>query len=52
MKSVIISVEGGIVEAVEIPEGVKVILRDYDIQELVQGHTITDETGNYEETEL
>ena len=31
MKTVIITVEGGVVQNVEVPEGVTVIVRDYDV---------------------
>ena len=31
MKTVIITVEGGVVQNVEVPKGVTVIVRDYDV---------------------
>lgn len=46
MADVIIKVEDGVAEVVEVPEGVRVIIRDYDVQEET-GHQ--DEEGNFYE---
>ena len=32
MKTVTITVEGGVVQNVEVPEGVTVVVRDYDVE--------------------
>jgi len=34
MKTVTITVEGGVVQNVEVPEGVTVIVRDYDVESI------------------
>jgi hypothetical protein len=46
MKIVRVTVEGGVVQHVEVPEGVKVIVRDYDVEGPEADHLQRDENGD------
>ena len=51
MKTVTITVEGGVVQNVEVPEGVTVIVRDYDVESIESDLLQQDESGdNYIES--
>lgn len=59
MKQVIIRVDGGIVDAITIPSGTELVVRDYDMVDTITNELIqTDEDGRefieiiFEETEL
>jgi hypothetical protein len=45
-KLVIVTVEGGVVQHVECPEGVKVVVRDYDCEGSDADRLSVDEHGN------
>lgn len=45
-KVVIVTVEGGVVQHVECPEGVKVVIRDYDCEGCDADLVSEDEDGN------
>lgn len=58
MKQVILRVDGGIVDPVTIPQGVEVVVRDYDMTNSIENELIhTDDAGKefveivFEETE-
>lgn len=58
MKQVILKVDGGIVDPVTIPQGVEVVVRDYDMANTIENELIhTDDNGKefveivFEETE-
>lgn len=44
MKTVIITVEGGVVQHVQVPDGVTVIVRDYDVDG-VEGDLLQQDRG-------
>lgn len=46
MKTVRITVEGGVVQHVEVPEGVSVVVRDYDVDGLPPEAFRRDEHGD------
>jgi hypothetical protein len=47
MKQVVIRVDGGIVDAVNIPKGIEVAVRDYDMVDTITNELVqTDEDGN------
>jgi hypothetical protein len=46
MKTVRITVEGGIVQHVEVPEGITVIVRDYDVDGFPPEVLVQDEQGD------
>ncbi len=46
MKTVTITVEGGVVQNVEVPEGVTVIVRDYDVEGVESDLLQQDENGD------
>jgi hypothetical protein len=46
MKTVRLTVEGGVVEHVEVPEGVQVIVRDYDVDGTEVDQLQQDENGD------
>jgi hypothetical protein len=46
MKTVVVTVEGGVVQHVECPEGVKVVVRDYDCEGCDSDLVSVDEDGN------
>lgn len=46
MKVVRITVEGGVVQHVEVPEGVQVIVRDYDVEGTDADELEQDENGD------
>jgi hypothetical protein len=43
---VVVTVEGGVVQNVECPEGVRVVVRDYDTEGTDADHLSRDEDGN------
>ena len=45
-KTVVVTIEGGVVQNVECPEGVAVIVRDYDVDETDGGLQVIDSDGN------
>lgn len=46
MKQVILRVDGGIVDPITIPEGIEVVIRDYDMANTIDNELIhTDYTG-------
>lgn len=45
-KLVVVTVEGGVVQHVETPEGVKVVVRDYDAEGCDPDTLSVDEDGN------
>lgn len=58
MKQVVLRVDGGIVDAITIPQGVEVVVRDYDMVNTIDNELVqTDDTGKeyveiiFEETE-
>lgn len=58
MKQVILRVDGGIVDPITIPQGVEVVVHDYDMANTIENELIhTDDTGKeyveivFEETE-
>lgn len=58
MKQVVLRVDGGIVDAITIPQGVEVVVRDYDMANTIDNELVqTDDTGKeyveiiFEETE-
>lgn len=58
MKQVILRMDGGIVDPVTIPQGVEVVVRDYDMVDTIDNELVqTDDTGKefveivFEETE-
>lgn len=58
MKQVILRMDGGIVDPVTIPQGVEVVVRDYDMVNTIDNELVqTDDTGKefveivFEETE-
>jgi len=58
MKQVVLRVDGGIVDAITIPQGVEVVIRDYDMVNTIDNELVqTDDTGKeyveivFEETE-
>jgi hypothetical protein len=46
MKIVRVTVEGGVVQHVEVPEGVQVVVRDYDVDGTGADQLQQDETGD------
>lgn len=46
MKVVRVTVEGGVVQHVEVPEGVQVIVRDYDVEGTDADELEQDENGD------
>jgi len=46
MKTVRVTVEGGVVQWVEVPEGVTVIVRDYDVDGSEEDQLDQDENGD------
>lgn len=46
MKTVVVTVSGGVADVVEIPKGVKVIIRDYDVEGGTAHPTKTDKNGD------
>lgn len=46
VKTVIITVEGGVIQDVDLPEDVVVIVRDYDCEGFDEDLLIKDEDGN------
>jgi len=58
MKQVVLRVDGGIVDTITIPQGVEVVIRDYDMVNTIDNELVqTDDTGKeyveivFEETE-
>lgn len=58
MKQVVLRVDGGIVDAITIPQGVEVVVRDYDMVNTIDNELVqTDDSGKeyveiiFEETE-
>ncbi len=56
-KTIILQQWHGLIEDIEIPEGVKLIIRDYDLEDyddekLAQYEVLEDETGKYIEREF
>lgn len=58
MKQVVLRVDGGIVDAITIPQGVEVVVRDYDMVNTIDNELVQiDDTGKeyveiiFEETE-
>lgn len=47
MKIVRVTVEGGVVQHVEVPEGVQVIVRDYDVDGTDADELEQDENGDH-----
>jgi hypothetical protein len=45
-KIVTVTVEGGVVQHVEVPEGVRVVVRDYDAEGVEADRVSVDEGGN------
>jgi hypothetical protein len=45
-KIVVVTVEGGVVQHVEVPEGVRVVVRDYDAEGVEAERLSVDEDGN------
>ena len=51
MKTVQITMEGGVIQDIEVPEGVRVIVRDYDSDGVEEESLCKDDNGdNYIET--
>jgi len=51
MKIVRVTVEGGVVQHVEVPQGVKVVVKDYDVEGSDSDQLEQDENGdNYNES--
>lgn len=50
MKEVIVTIEGGVVSDVEVPSGVRVIVRDYDVMEFDDNVQIDEAGEEYYET--
>ncbi len=46
MKIIRVTVEGGVVQHVEVPEGVQVIVRDYDVEGTDADELEQDENGD------
>lgn len=46
MKIIRVTVEGGVVQHVEVPEGVQVIVRDYDVEDTDADELEQDENGD------
>ena len=47
MKIVRVTVEGGVVQHVEVPEGVQVVVRDYDVEGTDGDEREQDENGDH-----
>lgn len=47
MKIVRVTVEGGVVQHVEVPEGVQVVVRDYDVDSTDADELEQDENGDH-----
>jgi hypothetical protein len=46
-KQIILKVDGGIVDPINIPEGIEVVIRDYDMVQTIENELIQkDEDGN------
>ena len=45
IRTVVVTIEGGVVQHVECPPGVRVVVRDYDVGESDPSLLKTDETG-------
>ena len=46
MKIVRVTVEGGVVQHVQVPQGVSVIVRDYDVEGTPEDMLVKDENGD------
>ena len=46
MKTVRVTVEGGVVQHVEVPKGVQVIVKDYDVEGCDEAELEKDESGD------
>ena len=47
MKIIRVTVEGGVVQHVEVPEGVQVVVRDYDVDGTEEDQREQDENGDH-----
>ena len=47
MKNIIIGIKGGIGFDIDVPEDVKVIIRDYDIDGMLDENVYKDDEGDY-----
>lgn len=47
MKIVRVTVEGGVVQHIEVPEDVQVVVRDYDVDETDDGELEQDKYGDH-----
>ncbi len=46
MKTVRVTVEGGVVQHIEVPKGVRVIVKDYDVEGCDESQLEHDENGD------
>lgn len=46
MKTVEVTVEGGVVQYIDVPQGVRVIVKDYDVEGCDQSDLEQDENGD------
>jgi hypothetical protein len=46
MKTVTVTVEGGVVQHIDIPEGVRVVVKDYDVEGCDEAELEEDENGD------
>lgn len=46
MKTVTVTVEGGVVQHVEVPQGVRVVVKDYDVEGCDDADFDEDENGD------
>ncbi len=46
MKTVVVTVEGGVVQHIEVPEGVQVMVYDYDVEGVEPSRLELDGNGN------
>lgn len=47
MRIVTVTVEGGVVQHVEVPDGVQVIVKDYDVEGCDEADLEQDESGDH-----
>lgn len=47
MKIVNVTVEGGVVQYIDVPEGVRVVVKDYDVEGCDEAELEEDENGDY-----
>ena len=52
MKQVVLRVDGGIVDPISIPQGIEVVIRDYDMTDTVNNELIQSDNSGKEYVEI